>query len=196
MPTQQFLHCRRRNGFDLLAHPERVLLRKVLHQQRNVFTSFAQRGNADGKNIQPVVEVASELSIRHHLFQITISCRHQSRVNALRSRAAHPLVSALLQCAQEFRLEFKGHVTDFVKKQGAAVCQLKPAHLLCVCTCERAALVSEEFTLKQRAGNGGAVEGDETALLTAAPIVNGALIDYLVPISKPEDVKCCTNKEL
>src|SRR5882762_8074837 len=179
MPTRQFLHRRRRNGFNLLAHPKRVLLREVLHQQRNVFTSFAQGRNPYWENVQAVVEVAAELSIRHHFFQITISCRHQSCVNALRSGAAHPLVSALLQCAQEFRLEFKGHVTDLVKKQGAAVCQLKPAHLLCVCACERTTLMTKEFTLKQRAGNGGAVEGDETALLATAPIVNGACDKFL-----------------
>jgi len=40
--------------------------------------------------------------------------------------------------------------------------------------------MAKEFTLKQRAGNGGAVEDDQALLPATAPIVNGALIDYLI----------------
>src|SRR5258705_12609816 len=129
-PTLQFLHRRRRHYVDSFAHPARVLLREVLYKQGNVFTTFTQGRNTDWEHVQAIVKITPELSLRHHLFQIAISRRHQSYVNAFGPRTTHPLVHALLQGAQEFGLQFKRHITHFVEKQSTAVRQLKPAHLL------------------------------------------------------------------
>ena len=43
---------------------------------------------------------------------------------------------------------------------------------------EGAALVAEKFTFEQAAGDGGAVELDERAVLAAAAIVNGARDEF------------------
>src|SRR5467141_3474541 len=135
--------------------------------------TFTQGRNTDRKHVQPIVKITPELSLRHHLFQIAVSCRHQSYVNAFGPPATNPLVRALLQGAQEFGLEFKWHITHFVEEQSTAVRQLKPAQLLHVRAGESPALMSEEFTLEQRTGNRGTVEREKRFLLPLAAFVDG-----------------------
>ena len=59
----------RRDIFDSLLHAARVLLAEVSHQQGNVFRALAQGRNANGKNIEPVVEIASKLPFFNHPIQ-------------------------------------------------------------------------------------------------------------------------------
>src|SRR5258706_14558288 len=143
MPTRQLpQHCRR-NAFDPFFHTKSVLLAEVSHQQGNVFRALAQWRNTDGKNIQPVVEVAAKLSLFDHLIEVTIGRGYQPNVNFLRTCASQAFEFSILQNAQKFRLEFQGNVSDFVQKQSSLICQFKPANLLGDRAREGAALMSE-----------------------------------------------------
>jgi hypothetical protein len=60
-------------------------------EERNVFFTFPQRRNVNRKNIQAVVEVAAELFLPDHLFQIAMGGGYNPNVNVLRPRTAQAL---------------------------------------------------------------------------------------------------------
>src|SRR3989442_12327506 len=131
MPTRQLPHGRCRNAFDSLLHTARVLLAEVSHQEGNVFRALGQWRNADGENIQPVVEVASKLPLFDHPLQVTVGRSYQPNVDFLGPCASQALEFSLLQDTQELWMKFQRDITDFVQKQRALVVQSKPANLLC-----------------------------------------------------------------
>ena len=106
------------------------LLHEVPDQQRNIFGPLAQRRDADGKHVEPIVQIGAELLLAHHRFQIAIGRRDQPRIGAQRPRRAQPLELALLQNAQQLRLQLQRHLADLVQKHGAAIGQLEAADAL------------------------------------------------------------------
>ena len=107
-----------------------------------------QGGNLDREYIQPVVEIVAKQTLRHHLFQIPVRCCYQTEVCANRSTASESLKFVLLQSPQEFRLELKREIADFVKKKSSPVCQLKTADILRDCPGKSAPLIAKKFTLQ------------------------------------------------
>ena len=87
-------------------------------------------GNGDRKDSQAIVEVAAKLTVRHHFFQVTIRCRHEPDIYGNRARAAQPLELLFLQGPQEFRLQLRGKVSDFVEEQRTLVGQFQSANFL------------------------------------------------------------------
>src|SRR5207248_11404387 len=75
--------------------------------------------------------------------------------------AAEALDFALLERAQEFRLQARLHLADLVQEQRAAVGLLEAADPPPVGARERALLVSEELRLEQRLRDRGAVHLDQ-----------------------------------
>src|SRR5437660_5133036 len=59
---------------DLLAGLLGKALDQILDEQRDVVGSVAERGDFDGKDIQPVVKVLAELSLRDGALQVAIAC--------------------------------------------------------------------------------------------------------------------------
>src|ERR1700731_487407 len=129
MPMDQPPHGYSGNAFDSLSHTAGELLGEVSHQQGNVFQALAQGRNADGKNIQPVVEVASKLPLFDHSVQVTVGCSYQPNVDFLRPCAPQAFEFSVLQNAQKFGLEFQGYISNFVEKKCALICQFKPSDL-------------------------------------------------------------------
>ena len=76
-------------------------------------------------------------------------------------RAADALDLALLDRAQQLRLQVVAQVADLVEEQRAARGQLELAELLADGAGERALLVAEQRALDQLAGNRREVDGDE-----------------------------------
>src|SRR5207302_464496 len=112
----QGVHGFRRDRLDRLVHPPGEMLDEMAHEQWNVFRALAQRRHLDGKNIQPVVEVAAKLLLGHHTFQVAMGRSYQPNVDSLGPCAPQALEFPLLQDAQQFRLEFQGDIPDFVQK--------------------------------------------------------------------------------
>src|SRR5581483_9511606 len=74
-----------------------------------------------------------------------------------------PLDHALLQEAQELRLQRDRQVADLVEEQRAAARRLDLAERLLHRAGERAPFVAEELALEQRLGDRRAVDRDEAA---------------------------------
>src|SRR5690348_13628506 len=116
MPAGKLPHGHSGNRFDLPLHAAAVLLREVADQKRNVSWALAQRWDADREHVQAIVQVAAELAILHHFFEIAIGRRHQSHIDLFCSVAAQPLKLTLLQSAQELRLDLDRYVSHLVEK--------------------------------------------------------------------------------
>src|SRR5438477_6379149 len=144
----------------------------MMHEERDVSCALTKRRHLDGENAQPVIEVAPELVVCDHPFQITMGRRDQPRVDLLCPRAPQALEFTLLQDTQELGLEFQGDVTDLVQKQRALVGQLHPADLLRDRAGEGTPLVPKQLTLEQTAGNGSAIQLHAWAIVARADVVN------------------------
>ena len=106
----------------------RLLLQKVIHQQRNVFEPLAQRRDLDRDDREPVIKILAE------------RCRPSSSpwrtslvAPTTRTLTGDALVVAdaadfaLLQDAQQFRLQRRRHRVHFIEKNRAEVRLLRTA---------------------------------------------------------------------
>src|SRR5215831_14044909 len=146
---------------NLLAGCVSVTPNEVLHQQRNIFGSLAQRRNRNGKDVQPVEEILAEGSRCHSRRQVTIGCRDQTNINLDGMIAPHALKFPLLQYSQERDLRLYRKITDFIQEQRAPVCGFKPPGPPLQCAGERPLLMSEKLGSDQRLRNRGTVDADE-----------------------------------
>src|SRR5207247_1055478 len=114
------------------------------------------------------------------LFEIAVGGGDDADVDmdALLATDAHEL--ALLDHAQQLRLERGGELADLIEEDRALIRELELAELTGVRVRERAALVSEELALEEVLGNRGAVERDQRPLGARALVVN-RLGDELFP---------------
>src|SRR4051794_10948228 len=133
-------------------------------EQRDVVAARAERRHFDRNDIQPVVQIAAETSVRDFRFEILVRCRDHAHIDADGLLAAHFLERLLLQYAQNFRLRLQAHVADLVEEERAAVGQLELAFAVIDRAGERAFAMSEQLRLDQLLGDRGAVDVDEWML--------------------------------
>ena len=103
----QRVHRGARNDGDAALERPRKLVDEMMDERGNIVRPFAQRRHLDGKDIQPVVEIAAEQSIGDHLLEIAVRRRDQPHVNPLSACAPQPLELLFLQCAQQLRLNLR-----------------------------------------------------------------------------------------
>src|SRR6266850_4436020 len=89
-------------------------------------------------------------------------------------RRTQTLEFALLQDAQQLRLQLEWYFADLVQEHGAAVGQFEAADALRNRPSESAALVAEHLAFKQPGGNRGAVELHERFRVTKAEVMDRA----------------------
>ena len=84
-PVHQSSHRVRRNLVDLPVHFAAYFLVKCRARIGYILRAIAQRRRRDRKDFQPVVEIASEELVPHHLSEVAVGCRHQPDVDGNRS---------------------------------------------------------------------------------------------------------------
>src|SRR5208337_4929670 len=77
----QSLHRGSRDRPDALLHTAGEARDKKVHQELNVFASFAQRRDFNGKHPQPVEKILAKLIIADHALQIAMRGRNQTNIN-------------------------------------------------------------------------------------------------------------------
>ena len=83
-------------------------------ETRDVLQPLSQRRKHDGKDVETVIEVRAEALLGDRALEVTIRGRDQPHVRLQRLRSAHPLELAVLQHAQELRLQLQRKVADLV----------------------------------------------------------------------------------
>ena len=94
-----------------------MTIEKVVRKLENVLASIAKRRHLNIDAVQPVVQIGSEPPLRNQRGQRTIRRDNDSRVDAARAMAAHPLDRQILNCPQQFRLRGWREIRYFVEKQ-------------------------------------------------------------------------------
>ena len=97
------------------------LLEEVLHEQRDVLAALAQRRQLHRDHVQPVEEILAERAVGDHLREVAVGRGDDAHVDLDRVRVADALELALLQHAQQLRLQRRAHRPDLVEEQRALV---------------------------------------------------------------------------
>src|SRR6266702_717252 len=161
-------------------------LGEQLRRQRwQVLAARSQWRQRDGEDVQPVVQIRAEETPPHHLAEIAVGCCDHAHVDGDGALAADAVDLALLQDAEELRLQGKWQLGDLVEEDRAVLRLLEAPCAPLAGAGERAALVSEELALQQLGRERGAVDGHPgTGSLRA--IVEDARQDLLARAALPE----------
>src|SRR5882672_1761847 len=139
----------------------RPVLEHALRDDDRIAVAHAQRRNADRHFVDAIVQVLPESVRRDARVEVAVGRADHAHVDRDRFPPAYPLERALLQEAQQLRLQRIRHVADLVEEERAARRVLDLALRLLVRARECALFVAEELALEQRFRNCRAVDGDE-----------------------------------
>ena len=178
----------RLGGEDLpLAGAVVVALHEVRGEERHVLPPLPKRRDPDRHHREPVVQVLAEAALRDGAAEVLVRRRDHADVHLDRRRLAHPADLALLQRAQELRLEAGRGLADLVDEEGAAVRLLEHAAPGPDRAGEGAPRVAEELGLEERLGDRGAVHGHERLVPAAARDVDRPRDELLAGAGLPGD---------
>src|SRR5262249_12362286 len=133
----------------------------------------------DAEDAESVIQVGPEFSLRRPGFQIAVGRRDQPHICADGLIATDALERLLMEHTQQLRLQGQRHVSDFVKKDRAAVALLELADTAPVGAGKRTFLVSEQFALQKVFRDCRAVKRQERPIGPGAVLVDGARDQFL-----------------
>ena len=116
-----------------------------------------------GHHVQTIEQVVAKPAGLHFRAQVAVGGSQHAHVDLERARAAHALVLAGFDGAQQLGLRFRAQVGHFIQEERTAIGQLELAAPRLVRTGERALLVAEHLRLDQLARDGRAVDAHERA---------------------------------
>jgi hypothetical protein len=115
--------------------------------------------NAD--DVQAVEQVFAELAKLHPVLQVLIGRGDDTYIGFHLIVSADAVELAILQHAQQARLQRRRHVTDFIEEQRAAIGLLEPSLALQRGPGESALFVAEELGFEQVRRDRGDIDGDK-----------------------------------
>ena len=116
------------------------------------FGPLAQRGQAQVHDVQAIEQVFAERAVLHRFGEIAVRGGDDADIDLDRLGAADAVDLALLDGAQQFGLQARIHLADFVEQQRAAIGFLELADAARDGAGERALLVAEQFDSSRFSG--------------------------------------------
>jgi hypothetical protein len=113
------------------------------------------------------------------VLKILICRGNYPHIDSSRLRTPESFELLLLDCAQELGLKLDRQFANFVEEKRTAVGGLKAAYSIRQGSSKGASLMSKEFALDQRGGNGRAVDCYKPSVAAGARIMNGSCEDFL-----------------
>ena len=139
----------------------------MVGNQRNILPVFHQGRKLNGKDIQPVVKIFPELAPFDFFIQDLVCRGNDAHIYLYRSGITQRLYFFFLQHPEQFCLDRRTHVSDFIQKYRPGMGFLKqPGPVLCGMG-EGAFLISEKLAFKDVFRNGGTVH---RYVRTVAPV--------------------------
>ena len=105
-------------GFAILICKEG---QEMIGDQENIITAITQRRQDDRHNMQTIEEVFAKTSRLHFRHWVTIGRTNYPHIGGMHHVITNPLHAALLQEAQQLRLQRQVHFANFIQKQSAAI---------------------------------------------------------------------------
>ena len=161
-----------RNAID----PDTVLSGQTLHellgQKRNIFAPLTQRWHRNGNHVQSEVEILPKLFPGNALLEITVGGGDHANIHPDQSITTHALQLALLKHPEQFGLDVRGHLADFIQQNRATVRQLETPLALGHGPGESPLLMPEELALNEVFRDRRAVHLDERPVGSGTLAVN------------------------
>ena len=108
-----------------------------------------------------------------------MSRRDQANVYLVRTVAAESLEFLFLQHPEQLCLKFQGNVSDFIKEEGAFVCEFETARFLRDGSSKCSPFVPEQLAFEEPKWDRRAIQFDESPVPSAAEIVDCARDELL-----------------
>ncbi len=159
----------------------------MLRERGDVLAPGAERREAEADDGKPEVEVLAKAPVVHVLGEVAIRRSDDAHVDLPDRVAADAPDLAVLEDAEELRLQRRGKLADLVEEDGAALGLLEDAGAVRDRPAEGAPEVTEELTFDQVLGDAAAVDGDERPLRTARQVVDRPRDDLLPRPGLPFD---------
>ena len=103
-----------------------------------------------GNRFRRVVQILAEAALADSAFQVAMGGGNDAHIDVDGAVASYALEGPFLQHAQQFGLQARVQLADFVEKQGAAVGTLKAAGMLAHGAREGTLFMAEQLTFNQR----------------------------------------------
>ena len=133
-------------------------------EQGDIAVAFAQGGDFDADDVQTVPEVFAEFAFIDHPAEVAVGGGDDADIDLFGLSRAEGADLFFLEEAEEFELEVKVNLTDFVEEDGAAAGGLEDAGAIAIGAGEGSADGAEEFAFDEGRREGGAVDGEERLL--------------------------------
>ena len=170
---RQRLHGPTGDAVHIPADPAPQKLEVALRQARDILSTVLERGERQGHDPEPIVEVPAEAALADIILKVPVGGGHDAHVHRYLLLCPQAPHLAVLEHPQELDLEVRLHFGDLVEENCAAVGHLKAAAAGADRACESPSLVAEQLTLQQRLRQGAAVDGHERAVGAGALVVDG-----------------------
>ena len=92
---------------------------------RNIFSTVRQGRNPNRNDVKPVEQVFSKRTLRNHCFKVLVCGRDNPDVDFDFLAASYPAYPLFLDCPEDFGLQRRRQVPDFIQKQRSVGCKLK-----------------------------------------------------------------------
>src|SRR5208337_3696448 len=121
----------------------RELDQKMGGQQQRIALAHAQRRQAHREQVQTMVEVQAECTLRRQLRETDVGRRDDTRIRRLVASSAEGPEASVLQKAQERSLSARGQRLDLIEKHRATPAEAQQSRRRRLCVGESATLVAE-----------------------------------------------------
>src|SRR5262249_49177889 len=134
-----------------------ISINEIFREQRDIFFPFTQRGDIDGKHINPVEKIRPKRAGLDRCFEITICCSNNTHIRSNRLRPSDSAKLSFLKNAQQRYLRFHWQFADFIQKNRPSLRQFKVTGTTLDRACEGSFLMPKQFRCNQRLRNGCAI---------------------------------------
>jgi hypothetical protein len=163
---------------------------EVVDEERDVVQAVAQRRHLDVHDVQPVEEVVAEPAGTHLGGQVAVRRRDHADVDGDREARADRRHLALLDGAQELRLQRERYLGDLVEEERAALGGAEDPVVVAHGAREGTAPMAEELAVEQRFGQTRAVDRDERMGGERAALMDRARDELLPGASRRSPARC------
>jgi hypothetical protein len=127
----------------------------------------------DFNDAKPEVEVLAKRRVLDPFDKRSVGGRDQADIGGEGMTGTDAFEGALAEEPEEFDLDGRVDLPDFIQKKGPAVGLLKPSNSLLVGAGEGALFVTEQLAFEESRGQGGAMDGDQGLLRPRAELADG-----------------------
>src|SRR5262249_47443764 len=148
------------------------LSQEMIRENRNVLHPISKWRQRDADYVQAIVQILTQMLALDRFTWIAIRRGHETHVDdGIMLLTADTTNHAVLDDAQQLRLQRQRHLGELVEEERSTVRHLEQTGFVAVGASERALAMSEHLGLEQLLRHRRAVDGHETARGAAAVLM-------------------------